>query len=129
MEHNEFEDFRSKSILAVCAAGSDRSRYIAGELTRRGYFATAAGVLRNQNYVTEEDLSNIGIIVFSSVHEKRIFDKDRRLKKIIERNGIETRVLSITESDKNRAHDSNRVDELKKNISEQLDCVGLKDLK
>jgi hypothetical protein len=115
-------------VLAVCFAGSDRSRYIAEKLNSRGYFATSAGVLENHNYVTPEDLMNIGIIVFSSINEKNIFDKDRKLKSIVERNHIQIRVLNITESDKNRAHDSGNVQSLKTEISKQLDCVGLKDL-
>lgn len=127
--NSEVDSFVSKSVLAVCFAGSDRSRYIAEELNNRGYFATSAGVLKNHNYVTPEDLMNIGIIVFSSVNEKNIFDKDRRLKSMIERHNIQVRVLNITESDKNRAYDSGEVQELKTEISKQLDSVGLKDLK
>lgn len=124
----EIDSFVSKSVLAVCFAGSDRSRYIAEELNNRGYFATSAGVLENHNYVTPEDLMNIGIIVFSSINEKNIFDNDRKLKSIVERNHIQIRVLNITESDKNRAHDSGNVQSLKTEISKQLDSVGLKDL-
>lgn len=123
---HEVEDFRQKSVLAVCMAGSDRSRYIAEELNNRGYFANAAGVMANHNYVTCEDLYGIGTIVFSSIHEKNIFDKDKRLKTYIDRNGVEVRVLNITESDKNRAHDSGSVDKLKLEIARQLDSVGLK---
>ena len=127
--NSEVDSFVSKSVLAVCFAGSDRSRYIAEELNNRGYFATSAGVLKNHNYVTPEDLMNIGIVVFSSINEKNIFDKDRRLKSVIERHNIQVRVLNITESDKNRAHDSGEVQALKSEISNQLDCVGLKVLK
>lgn len=128
MDH-EASDFRKRSVLAVCAAGTDRSRYISEELNNRGYFASAAGVLKNHNYVTEGDLANVGIIVFSSPHEKKIFDKDKRLKKIVAQNRIEERVMCITESDKDRAHNANKVEKLKSDIREQLDCVGLSNLR
>ena len=125
---HEVEDFRQKSILTICMAGSDRSRYVAEELNNRGYFANSAGVMANHNYVTCEDLYGIGTIVFASIHEKKIFDKDKHLKNYISRNGIEVRVLNITESDKNRAHDSGSVDKLKAEIAKQLDYVGLKEV-
>lgn len=125
---NEVKDFRKRSVLSICAAGSDRSQYIAEELNSRGYFATGAGVIHGHNYVTREDLENVGIIVFSSVQEKRIFDNDKRLTDFVKRKGIEVRVLNITESDKDRAHCKGKVEELKENISRQLDCVGLKKL-
>jgi hypothetical protein len=127
-EMNEVGEFRSRSVLAVCCAGSDRSRYIAEELNNRGYFATGAEVMYGQNYVTPEDLQNIGVIVFSSVHEKKIFDANSRLAAMVKRNGIEVRVLNITESDKDLAHNCGKLTELKENIARQLDCVGLTDL-
>ena len=130
---HEVEDFKRKSVLAVCWAGTDRSQYIAEELNKRNYFATSAGVLKNNNhavsnYVTPEDLSNVGIVVFASIHERNAFCKDEKLKTIIKKNAIEVRVLNITESDKDRAHNYGKVDELRAEISKQLDCVGLKDL-
>lgn len=129
MEHfNEIEDFKRKTVLAVCAAGTDRSRYISDELNKRGYFATAAGVLKNHNYVTEPDLSNVGIILFSSINEKRIFEKDKRLRNFVDKNKIEIRIMSITENDKNIAHNTNQVEQLKSTIQRQLDCIGLQDL-
>lgn len=129
MEHSsEIENFKRKTVLAVCAAGTDRSRYISDELNARGYFATAAGVLKNHNYVTESDLADVGIIVFASVNEKKVFEHDRRLKKLVDVNGIEIRVMSITENDKNKAHNTNQVESLKATVRQQLDCVGLKNL-
>lgn len=125
---HEVENFKKKSVLAICAAGTDRSKYISDALNDRGYFATSAGVLKNHNYVTPEDITNVGTIVFSSVYEKSIFDKDQKLKSIINRDNIQIRVLNITESDKNRAHDSGNVERLKLEIAKQLDNVGLKDL-
>lgn len=129
MESNhEIDDFKRRSVIAICSAGSDRSEYISEELNARGYFATHAGVTRNFNYVTPEDLSCVGIIVFSSIHEKKIFDRDTTLKTFVSRNDVQISVLNITESDKNRAHDSGNVEKLKAEISKQLDCVGLVDL-
>lgn len=122
------EEFRKKTVLAVCGAGTDRSGYIARELNERGYMARSAGVLRGHNYVTREDLAYVGIIVFSSVHEKNIFDKDGRLVKLVREEGIEIRVLNVTESDKDRAHCEGKVEELRENIARQLDCVGLRRL-
>lgn len=127
--NSEIDSFIGKSVLAVCFAGSDRSQLIAEELGKRGYFATSAGVSRNHNYVTSEDLSNIGIVVFSSIHEKNIFDKDKKLKCILERNKIQIRVLNITECDKDKAFNTNGQEKLKKEISNQLNAIGLKDLK
>jgi hypothetical protein len=124
----DIEMFRKRSVLAVCAAGTDRSHYISEELNKRGYFASSAGVLKNHNYVTEQDLANIGIVVFASANEKNIFDREGRLKKVVNKNGISMRVISVTESDKNRAHDSGKIEELKQKIREQLDCIGLIDL-
>lgn len=123
----EIDDFRRRSVLAICAAGSDRSGYIAQELNRRGYFATQAGVMRGHNYVTTEDLVNVGIVVFSSVKEKYRFNKDKRLSGYVKRNGIEIRILNITESDKDLAHNTGNIEQLRKDISRQLDCVGLRD--
>lgn len=122
------EDFRRRSVIAICAAGSDRSEYISEELNARGYFATHAGVMKNHNYVTAEDLTGVARIVFSSIHEKKIFDRDTKLKIFVNRNNIQISVLNITESDKDRAHDSGRVDQLKTQISSQLDCIGLVNL-
>ncbi len=129
MENNlEVEKFISKSVLAICAAGSDRSKYIAEELNKRGYFATNAGVLSNHNYVTPEDLFNVGTVVFSSIHEKKTFDNNPKLKAIIDNNNIQVRVLNVTESLKDRAHNEGSVDKLRAEISTQLDSVGLTNL-
>lgn len=127
-EGRELEDFRKRSVLAVCAAGTDRSKYISDELNRRGYFASNAGVIKNHNYVTPEDLSDIGTVIFSSLFEKKIFDTDIKLRSILHLNNIQVRVLNITESDKDRAHNVGSVDKLKAEIVKQLDCVGLTDL-
>ncbi len=124
----EVENFIARSVLAICGAGSDRSKYIAEELNNRGYFAVYGGIMKNHNYVTPEDLQNIGTIVFSSIYEKKIFDENAKLKQIVSRNNIQVRVLNITERDKNKAHDENAVDKLRIEIANQLDCVGLKNL-
>ncbi len=123
------ENFIKKSVLAICAAGSDRSRYIADELNNRGYFATNAGVNHNYNYVTREDLVNVGNVVFSSIYEKKLFDKDKKLKSILDNNGIQIRVINITEQDKDLAHNTGDLTSLKKRIAEQLDAIGFKNLK
>lgn len=122
------ENFKKTSVLAVCAAGSDRSVYIAQVLNIRGYFATNAGVINGHNYITPDDLSSVGIVVFSSIHEKKVFDRDKKLRSIVERNNIQIRVLNISENDKDRAHSSGGVERLKAEISIQLDSIGLKDL-
>jgi len=122
----EVEEFKKKSVLVICWAGSDRSEYIADELNKRGYLAFQAGVMEGQNYVTQEDLSNVGTIVFSSLFEKREFDKDKRLAQYTKKNGIGIRVLNVTESDKDRAHSTGNTPALKGQIATQLDSVGLK---
>lgn len=123
--NEDADEFRKRTILAICAAGSDRSQYIAEELNDRGYVAMGAGVIQGHNYVTPEDLDSIGVIVFASPHEKKIFEKDKKLAELVKRNRIEVRVLNITESDKDRAHCGGRVSQLREDISKQLDCVGL----
>ena len=125
---SEVEDFKQKSVFVVCRAGSDRSKYIAEELQQRGYVAYHGGTMRTHNYVTTDDLSFVGSIVFSSIHEKKQFDEDTRLKNFVKRNGINIHVMNITESDKNRAHDSGKVDALKKEISSQLNTLGFRDI-
>ena len=127
MEKKETGEFRKNSILVVCWAGSDRSQMIADELNRRGYFAEGRGVMGGQNYVTEEDLTSIGTIVFSSKHEKDKFDRNHKLRKLALRNSIDFRVLNITESDKDRAFSATRGELLEK-IKENLDGCGLVDL-
>lgn len=127
-ENREIEEFRKKSILIICWAGSDRSQLIADELNRRGYFAEGRGVMGGQNYVTENDLSNVGTIVFASQAEKNKFDRNHKLRKLALGRGIDFRVLNITESDKDRSFSSpDRKDFLKK-IEENLDGCGLIDL-
>jgi len=42
MNGKENELFRERAVLAVCFAGSDRSRFIAEELNHRGYVASYA---------------------------------------------------------------------------------------
>jgi hypothetical protein len=129
MENNqEVERFRRRSVFVICRAGSDRSKYIAEELEERGYVASHGGTLKSQNYVTTSDLAYIGSVIFSSVFEKDQFDKDTKLKDFVKGNGINIYVMNITESDKNRAHDSGKVQELKGTISSQLDVLGFKNL-
>ena len=120
--------FRNQSVFVICWAGSDRSRYISEELNARGYFATHGGVLEGQNYVTKQDLANVGRIIFSSTFEKEEFDKNRILKEFVKRNGIQTYVMNITESDKDRTHNTGKIDELKLEISAQLDSLGFRRL-
>ena len=122
----EVVEFRSKSVFVICWAGSDRSKYISEELNNRGYFATHGGVLEGQNYVTKQDLANVGKIIFSSVNEKEQFDKDRTLKEFVRRNGIQTFVMNITESDKDRAHNTGEINDLKSEISAHLDSLGFR---
>lgn len=122
------EDFRKRMVLAVCYAGSDRSKYIREELDNRGYIASNGGVLKNHNYVTEDDLANIGSLIFSSKYEQIEFNKDKNLKNTVERNGIDVYVMDITESEKERAIGSNSLDNLKSKISEQLDNLGFQNL-
>lgn len=130
MENNQdTERFKRKSVFVICRAGSDRSKYIAEELIQRGYYASHGGTLEGQNYVTKEDLSFVGSIVFSSVFEKKQFDEDLSLKDFVKRNGINIRVMNITECDKDRAHYSGKIDVLKKEISSQLDTLGFREIK
>lgn len=124
----EIDNFRDRMVLAVCSAGSDRSKYIADVLNNRGYIASNGGVLENYNYVTTDDLRDIGSIIFASKHEQAQFNKIKHLNDAVKRNKIKVSVMNITESDKNRAIYENRVSALKKRISEQLDELGFKDL-
>lgn len=130
MENNQdVEQFKRRSVFVICRAGSDRSKYIAEDLIQRGYNASHGGTIEGHNYVTKDDLSYVGSIVFTSVFEKKQFDEDLSLKDFVKRNGINIRVMNITESDKNRAHDSGKIDALKKEISAQLDTLGFRDIK
>lgn len=122
------EDFKNRMVLAVCYAGSDRSKYIREELDKRGYIASNGGVLKNHNYVTENDLTNIGSLIFSSKYEQIEFNKDKKLKDAVVRNGINVFVMDITESEKERAIGSNSVNNLKIKISKQLDELGFENL-
>lgn len=123
---HESVDFKKRMVLAVCSAGSDRSRYIADVLNERGYIASNGGVLQNHNYVTVDDLSNVGSIIFASKFEQAEFNKINKLRETVSKNGIEIHVMNITESDKERALQSNKVNELKAKISSQLDDLGFK---
>lgn len=133
MESNHIEnqdsDFKSRIVLAVCFAGSDRSSYVKQELEKRGYVASNGGVLKNHNYVTEEDLTNVGSVIFSSEFEKKEFEKNTRLKKALENSGAKVFTMNITESEKERALQQERLAELKIKISEQLDMLGFVNLK
>ena len=127
MESREAVDFKKRSVLTVCWAGSDRSQMIAEELNKRGYFAEGRGVMGGQNYVTEDDLSNVGIIVFSSQKEKEIFDRNQKLRKAALGKGISFRVLNITESDKDRAFSATDRTDFEEKIKANLDKCGLVD--
>lgn len=129
MEKGEAENFKNRMLLAICWAGSDRSQYIADELNKRGYAASAGGILPNYNYVTEEDLVGIGSIIFASRYEKEEFKKNKRLNKFVKRNNINVYVMNITESDKDRAKNTDSEDELKKRIAKELDGLGFKSIK
>ena len=128
VENREEEEFRKRNILVICWAGSDCSQMIAEELNKRGYFAEGRGVMGGQNYVTEDDLSNVGIIVFSSQKEKEIFDRNQKLRKAALGKGISFRVLNITESDKDRAFSSPDRRDFEEKIKANLDGCGLVDL-
>ena len=128
MENKEVGEFRKRSVLVICWAGSDRSQLIADELNKRGYFAEGRGVMGGQNYVTENDLLNIGIIVFSSQKEKDIFDRNKKLRKMALSKRINFRVLNITESDKDRAFSSTDRTSFEEKIKVNLDGCGLVDL-
>ncbi len=124
----EVEEFKKRSVLAICSAGSDRSKYIAEELNNRGYSADYRGTLKNHNYVTKEDLNFIGTIVFSSIYDKKQFEEIPNLKDYVKRKGIKILIMNITESQKERAIQSQKFTEFKNDISVQLDAVGLKAL-
>jgi len=130
MENREGEDFRKRTVLAICLAGTDRSRIIAEELGKRGYVAGYAGVLENKtNYVTEEDLVGVGSVIFTTDRVRDMFKADRRLNRILKRNGVTTQVIDVSESDKEMALQSGQEDELRKTITTKLDDLGYKDLR
>lgn len=129
MENMEIKTFKSRMVLAVCSAGSDRSEYIADELNKRGYVASHGGTRPNHNYVTEDDLVGIGSIIFASQAERGEFKQNKRLNKVLKRNNVQLYVMNITESEKERAIQSKKEDELKKQISQELDALGFTDLK
>ena len=123
---HETQDFINKSVLVLCGAGSDRSKLISDELNERGYMSSHRGVNWGDNKVESQDLDYIGIVIFSSFNEKREFDKlYPKLSNKIQKNKIKVFVFDITESDKNRAYDSNKIDNLKKQISKDLDNINL----
>lgn len=123
---NEVYDFKKRSVHVICWAGSDRSKYISDELTRRGYNSTHGGVMDSQNYVTKEDLNFVGSIIFSSLAEKERFDQDKNLKSFVKKNKIQLFIMNITESRKNYAHNNKEINSLIEEISSQLDRIGFK---
>jgi hypothetical protein len=128
----ELEEFLGRSILVLCAAGSDRSRLIAEELEKRGYIAKFRGASLEwgSNPVEREDLDYIGTIVFSSALEKKLFDKNfPKLNGVIGKNNIGIRILNISEDDKERAFQTEGIDILTEQIRINLDSVGLKDIR
>ena len=130
MENREEEDFRKRTVLAVCLAGTDRSRIIAEELGKRGYVAGYAGVLENKtNYVTEEDLVGVGSVIFTTGRVRDMFKADKRLNRILKRNGITTHVIDVSESDKEKALQSGQDEELRKTITAKLDGLGYRDIR
>lgn len=126
MSIQEQEQFKKRIVLAVCWAGSDRSKYIAGELNRRGYVASYVGVHKSHNYVTEQDLVGIGTVIFADQGTKREFKKDRKLNRTLKANKATVHIMDITESDKNRARQSGNEEGLKQDISDKLDLLGFR---
>jgi hypothetical protein len=124
----EPELFKKRIVLVICYAGTDRSKFIADELNRRGYVASYAGLLENHNYVTEADLEGVGSVVFASKAEREAFRQNKRLNKVLKRNGITPYTMDITESQKERALQSNETAKLRENIVKQLDYIGFKPL-
>lgn len=128
MNGKENELFRKRTVLAVCFAGSDRSRFMAEELNRRGYVASYAGVNKNHNYVTEQDLVGIGAIIFTTQKVRDIFKKDRRLNKILKANKVPIHIIDVTEDEKERAIQSKDEESLRRAISQELDGLGFKNI-
>jgi hypothetical protein len=128
MNGKENELFRKRIILAVCFAGSDRSRFIAEELNDRGYVASYAGVNKNHNYVTEQDLVGIGAIIFTTQKVRNMFKKDKQLNKILKANKIPVHTINITESEKEKAIQSGNEKLLRRTISQELDGLGFKNI-
>lgn len=126
MENKEISEFKQKSVLVICWAGSDRSKLIADELSFRGYFSSHRGVMGGHNYVTPNDLLDVGTVVFASIKEKGKFDKYPKLKQLIHKNEIRELVLNITESDKDHAFGGGDMEKLKSDIRLNLDSVGLR---
>ncbi len=112
-------------IHVVCWAGSDRSKYIAEELNKRGYFATHGGVLHGHNYTTPEDLKGVGTVIFTDDTVRKEFRKDKSLTRQLRANNAKTLVLCITEEEKDIAHQGQeKMDELRNIISSKLDLYG-----
>jgi len=129
MEQKEVDTFKNKMVLAVCFAGSDRSRLVSEELDKRGYVSSYAGVNRNHNYVTEQDLDGIGSIIFTSQKVRQMFKKDKKLNKILKENQTVIHNIDVSESDKETALQSGELSSLRKTISEKLDALGFNDLR
>lgn len=128
MNGKENELFRKRAVLAVCFAGSDRSRFIAEELNHRGYVASYGGVNKNHNYVTEQDLAGIGAVIFTTQKVRDIFKKDRRLNKILKANKVPVHIINITEDEKEKAIQSGDEKSLRRAISQELDDLGFKNI-
>ena len=122
----EKEQFKKRMVLVVCWAGSDRSKYIAEELNRRGYVASYVGVNKNHNYVTEQDLLGIGTVIFADKGVKREFKQDRGLNRTLKANEATVHIMDITESDKDRAKQSGNEEGLKQDISNKLNLLGFR---
>ncbi len=123
MENKE-QHFRDKIVHVVCFAGSDRSRYVAKELNKRGYLATHGGIDEIHNYTTKEDLVSVGSIIFVDSKVKELFKQKKELNKAVKKNNISMKVMEVSESEKNRATQSGNLEKLREKISEQLDGLG-----
>ena len=117
MENKEYEMFKERIVLVVCFAGSDRSKMVAEVLNKWGYIASNRGVNKNYNQVTSEDLRGIGSIIFTSPTIKDLFEEDEDLNRTLKINNIPVKVMNLTESDKERALQLDKIAQFKDKIS------------
>jgi galactitol-specific phosphotransferase system IIB component len=127
MEINPGEELRKKEkILAVCAAGVNRSGFMKDILLRRGYDVFNKGVINN--FIEPEDLEGVDMIVFASPNERKIFESRPELVQRVESESIKIREINVTQSDLDKATREKKVGELKAEIEAQLEGIGLRDL-
>jgi len=124
-ERNQEQDTNNFIIHVVCWAGSDRSKYIADELTKRGYIASHGGVLIGHNYTTPEDLAYVNTVIFTDDTVRRVFKKDKGLTRQLRANNARSIVFCLTEEEKDIAmQNAGKLEELKNIISAKLDFFG-----